>query len=232
MNLKDYAEQALPLLAAIKEGGTIQYRSRLQDAKHPIDWADSRPEDEGVECLNLDRFEYRVKPVDELGSIPSWAPDEVEVLIEKPRNGGFRIGAAYAEWESKPMASGLFDMVRYVRADLVPAKVSRDPFDDLPRVQCGAVAPTDSPAPTVTQSDVDDEILAEQFHVFPGTTMTVCALTLRNGYVVTGESAAASPANFNVELGQQIARRKAVEKIWPLLGFRLRDKLHAEEYPF
>ena len=55
--------------------------------------------------------------------------------------------------------------------------------------------------------------------------LTFCVLVLRNGFTVTGESACASPANFDAEIGRKIARQKAVEKIWPLLGFRLRDKL-------
>lgn len=55
--------------------------------------------------------------------------------------------------------------------------------------------------------------------------LTFCVLVLRNGFTVTGESACASPANFNAEIGRKIAREHAVEKIWPLLGFRLRDAL-------
>ena len=48
-------------------------------------------------------------------------------------------------------------------------------------------------APRLTPDLIDSVISDEQYHVFPGTTVTVCALTLANGYVVTGESAAASP---------------------------------------
>ena len=55
--------------------------------------------------------------------------------------------------------------------------------------------------------------------------LTFCVLRLRNGFTVTGESACASPENFDAELGRKIARQNAVAKIWPLLGFRLRDKL-------
>lgn len=44
-------------------------------------------------------------------------------------------------------------------------------------------------------------------------------------FTVTGESACASPENFNAEIGRKIARQKAIDKIWPLLGFRLRDRL-------
>ncbi|WWW34556.1 Gp49 family protein [Stenotrophomonas rhizophila] len=57
--------------------------------------------------------------------------------------------------------------------------------------------------------------------------LTICVLVLRNGFTVTGESACASPENFDAEIGRLIARDKAVEKIWPLLGFRLRDQLSA-----
>ena len=55
--------------------------------------------------------------------------------------------------------------------------------------------------------------------------LTLCVLVLRNGFTVTGESACASPENFNAEIGRRIARENAAEKIWPLLGFRLRDEL-------
>ena len=55
--------------------------------------------------------------------------------------------------------------------------------------------------------------------------LTFCVLVLRNGFTVTGESACASPENFNAEIGRKIARENAINKVWPLLGFRLRDKL-------
>jgi len=58
--------------------------------------------------------------------------------------------------------------------------------------------------------------------------LTFCVLTLRNGFTVTGESACASPENFDAEIGRKIARQNAVAKVWPLLGFRLRDKLAAQ----
>lgn len=72
---------------------------------------------------------------------------------------------------------------------------------------------------------IDGAIRSEQYHVFPGTTMTVCALTLRNGYIVTGESAAASPENFDADIGRKIARDNARNKIWALEGYLLREKL-------
>ena len=58
--------------------------------------------------------------------------------------------------------------------------------------------------------------------------LTFCVLVLRNGFTVTGESACVSPQNFDAEIGRRIARENAVQKLWPLLGFRMRDKIAAE----
>ena len=55
--------------------------------------------------------------------------------------------------------------------------------------------------------------------------LTFCILVLRNGFTVTGESACASPENFDAEIGKKIARQNAVQKIWPLMGYALRNKL-------
>jgi hypothetical protein len=55
--------------------------------------------------------------------------------------------------------------------------------------------------------------------------LTFCVLTLRNGFTVTGESACASPENFDAELGRKIARENAKQKIWPLMGYALKQKL-------
>lgn len=80
-------------------------------------------------------------------------------------------------------------------------------------------------APRLNPQRIDDTIKSEAYHVFPGTTLTVCALTLRNGFHVVGESAAASPENFNEEIGRKIARDNARGKIWALEGYLLRSKL-------
>ena len=60
----------------------------------------------------------------------------------------------------------------------------------------------------------------------PLDTLTFCVLVLRNGFTVTGESACASPENFDSEIGRKIARQKAEQKIWPWLGYALKQKLH------
>lgn len=59
--------------------------------------------------------------------------------------------------------------------------------------------------------------------------LTFCVLMLRNGFMVTGESACASPENFDAEIGRKIARENAIEKVWPLMGYELRTKLAGGE---
>jgi hypothetical protein len=57
--------------------------------------------------------------------------------------------------------------------------------------------------------------------------LTFCVLVLKNGFTVTGESACASPENFDAELGRKIARQNAVAKMWPLMGYALKERLSA-----
>lgn len=99
-------------------------------------------------------------------------------------------------------------------------------------------------APRVTPAAVEAEIVSEHYFtaeqgafaalnpasgvdVVPPSLslLTFCVLVLKNGFTVTGESACASPQNFDAEIGRKIARQNAVEQVWKLMGFRLRDKL-------
>lgn len=81
-------------------------------------------------------------------------------------------------------------------------------------------------APRLTPFNISDMIKAEDYHVFPGTTVTVCCLTLVNGYTVVGHSAAVSPQNFDAEIGKDIARANARDKIWALEGYLLKQRVH------
>ncbi|WP_412465391.1 Gp49 family protein [Klebsiella pneumoniae] len=56
--------------------------------------------------------------------------------------------------------------------------------------------------------------------------LTFCVLVLENGFIVTGESACASPENFDPENGRKIARQNAVAKIWPLEGYLLKQRFN------
>ena len=56
--------------------------------------------------------------------------------------------------------------------------------------------------------------------------LTFCVLVLRNGTKVVGiNHGAIDPAQHSAEMGRTYARAQAEEKVWELLGFRLRDEL-------
>lgn len=79
-------------------------------------------------------------------------------------------------------------------------------------------------APRVAIEDVLAEISGETYTVLPSGRVTICELTLKNGFTVRGESAVVFAENNVPELGRKYAREKAVDQIWQLLGFRLREK--------
>jgi len=111
------------------------------------------------------------------------------------------------------------------------------------QLECSIVAAGSNIAPRITPADIEANIDHEVYFtasdgcVGCGMTaeqlltpkslqlLTFCVLVLRNGFAVTGESACASPANFNAEIGRRIARENAVAKVWPLMGYELRTKL-------
>jgi hypothetical protein len=80
------------------------------------------------------------------------------------------------------------------------------------------------PSPVrLTPDDITRAIAGAQYHVFPGSQLTVCCLTLRNGFTVTGESACVDPANFSAEIGRKVAYDNARQKIWALEGYLLKE---------
>ena len=104
-------------------------------------------------------------------------------------------------------------------------------------------------APRVTPADIEANIVSEHYFtagegVFGAASafdrtegldtpsaldlLTFCVLVLRNGFTVTGESACASPENFDAEIGRKIARQNAINKIWPLMGYELKCRLARE----
>lgn len=105
-------------------------------------------------------------------------------------------------------------------------------------------------APRITPADIEANIASEHhFTAFDGVKgsahgevetlplnsplhlLTFCVLVLNNGFTVTGESACASPENFDAELGRKIARQNAVAKVWPLMGYELKERLFCKSQP-
>lgn len=84
-------------------------------------------------------------------------------------------------------------------------------------------------APRLNPAHIDSQIKDIRYHRVEGTTTTICSLILMNGFVVNGESASASLANFDKDLGNKIAFNNARDKIWMLEGYLLRQKLHESQ---
>lgn len=74
--------------------------------------------------------------------------------------------------------------------------------------------------------DIEQRIASIAYQVLDGTTVTICSITLDNGFSVRGESACVDPANFNTAIGEKYAYENAFEKLWPFLGFLLAEKRH------
>ena len=83
-------------------------------------------------------------------------------------------------------------------------------------------------APRLTPQLIDGTIAKTEFHKLTDV-LTMCVLTLRNGFTVTGESACASPENYDREIGEKIAKDNAKEKIWMLEGYLLKQHLYEVE---
>ncbi len=95
----------------------------------------------------------------------------------------------------------------------------------------------------ITPDDVEDKIVATYTFTADKATqhypqhpslklLTISVLVLRNGFVVTGESACASPENFNAEIGAKIAYDNAKQKVWELEGYLLKERLYKESSLF
>lgn len=80
-------------------------------------------------------------------------------------------------------------------------------------------------APRITPELIDSKIVNETYTVLPSGKVMICELTLKNGFTVRGEASVVSKENFNFEIGKQISRDSARDKIWQLEGYLLQEKL-------
>ena len=80
------------------------------------------------------------------------------------------------------------------------------------------------PYPKVTKEGIEKRIVKTDYMVLPNSTVTICNLTMENGFSVRGESACVDPRNFDMEIGKQLAYKDAFSKLWQLEGYLLADK--------
>ena len=86
-------------------------------------------------------------------------------------------------------------------------------------------------APRLNPEHIESIIKKKEFHRLTDV-LTVCVLTLKNGFTVTGESACASPENYDQEIGEKIAFENARDKIWVLEGYLLKEIIFLGDYGF
>lgn len=87
-----------------------------------------------------------------------------------------------------------------------------------------------SPAPRVTKDAMESRIINKEF-IRLGETVTLCNITLNNGYSVRGESACVNPENYNQQIGEKIAYENAFAKLWALFGFLLAESNFVSKNP-
>lgn len=81
-------------------------------------------------------------------------------------------------------------------------------------------------APRVTLASMEAKIVYTNFYNHD--LLTMCVITMENGFHVVGESAPASRDNYDPELGRKFAYENAIRQLWKLEGYALRDRLFAE----
>ena len=151
---------------------------------------------------------------------PEWQRASARMGVDLHEMGDFGPEASHISWMNQKLEDGWkYGPVKNPEAKEHPCIV---PFDQLPLEQ-----------------QAKDHIFRGVVHAvnaaFPGAPqltaldlLTFCVLVLRNGFTVTGESACASPENFDAELGRKIARQNAVQKMWPLMGYALKERLASD----
>jgi hypothetical protein len=74
--------------------------------------------------------------------------------------------------------------------------------------------------------DIKSKIVSETFTTLPSGKTIICELILKNGFSVRGESSVVDINNFIQDIGEQIARDNAIDKIWLIEGYLLQEKLY------
>lgn len=79
----------------------------------------------------------------------------------------------------------------------------------------------------ITKEFLESEIISVEYNRLQGT-LTHCTITVKSGFVFTGESACVDPNNFDQELGEKFAYEQALDQMWMPYGFWLHQKMYDE----
>jgi hypothetical protein len=78
-------------------------------------------------------------------------------------------------------------------------------------------------APRVTVESIKAKISRADYYRHEH--LTICVLTMANGFFVVGKAAPASAANFDAAVGERYAYEDAFRQIWHFEGYALREEL-------
>lgn len=80
----------------------------------------------------------------------------------------------------------------------------------------------------VTKEMVEEQVVDKTFTLLPSGKKMICELTLKNGFTVTGEAGVVDKENFVQEIGERLSYQRALDNVWPLLGYEMQTKLHQD----
>lgn len=80
--------------------------------------------------------------------------------------------------------------------------------------------------PRITEESITARISDVIYIVY--NQLTICVITMQNGFMVHGVSAPASVGNYDAEVGKRYAYENAFRQLWQLEGYLLRDALYQE----
>src|SRR4029077_20029217 len=120
-----------------------------------------------------------------------------------------------------------------VGGEIINAMKKETDEERFARTALSSVRMTDDEAKAVQKTEhrvTLDSILAkivDEEYIRPESIdhMTICVLTVENGYAVVGKSTPADPENYDEELGKKFAKEDAIRQLWPLEAYLLRERL-------
>ncbi|QGH74722.1 hypothetical protein DSS3PM1_00045 [Bacteriophage DSS3_PM1] len=80
----------------------------------------------------------------------------------------------------------------------------------------------------LTPADIEAQVMFVDYHHFEETCVVVCCITLKNGYNTIGHAGCVDPENFDLEIGKKIAYENALNEIWQLEGYMLKEAMYQD----
>ncbi|MFD1555752.1 Gp49 family protein [Paraburkholderia silviterrae] len=79
----------------------------------------------------------------------------------------------------------------------------------------------------VTREHIEARIATVEY-IYTDHAITLCFITLDNGFIESGESRCIDPADFSEARGREIAYTEAFENLWGYFGFMAMEDAHRD----